>query len=220
MFAPSSRNRLTVHDRGRFAGDRLFDKIGRALCTAGCVPRKEFYEAWEVARRVRRVCRGGRVVDVGGGHGLLAHLMLLLDETSPGAIVVDPAIPPSAATVTAALTSAWPRLEGRVTFVAADLDAVPLQPTDVVVSCHACGALTDRVLTAAATARATVAVLPCCHDFETCDRGSLGGWIDGALAIDVLRAVRLEQRGYRVWTQTIPDAVTPKNRLLIGALVR
>ncbi|MCC6992007.1 MAG: hypothetical protein IT181_23590, partial [Acidobacteria bacterium] len=30
------------------------------------------------------------------------------------------------------------------------------------------------------------------------------------------RALRLDARGYRVWTQTIPDAITPKNRLLIG----
>jgi hypothetical protein len=29
--------------------------------------------------------------------------------------------------------------------------------------------------------------------------------------------VWLEQRGYRVWTQSIPVAVTPKNRLLLGA---
>jgi hypothetical protein len=39
------------------------------------------------------------------------------------------------------------------------------------------------------------------------------------LAIDVLRAVRLEQQGYRIWTQTIPADITPKNRLLLGAPV-
>jgi hypothetical protein len=32
-----------------------------------------------------------------------------------------------------------------------------------------------------------------------------------------MRAVRLEQQGYRIWTQSIPATVTPKNRLLIGA---
>ena len=37
-----------------------------------------------------------------------------------------------------------------------------------------------------------------------------------SLAVDVIRAVRLEQRGYRVWTQTMPAAITPKNRLLLG----
>jgi hypothetical protein len=36
------------------------------------------------------------------------------------------------------------------------------------------------------------------------------------LAIDVHRALHLESRGYRVWTQHIPEDITPKNRLLIG----
>ena len=77
-FSHASKGRLTSHDAGRFAGQSLFDKLGRAVCEAGCLPRKELYEAWEVARRVRRLFRGGRVVDVAGGHGLLAQVMLLL----------------------------------------------------------------------------------------------------------------------------------------------
>jgi hypothetical protein len=59
-------------------------------------------------------------------------------------------------------------------------------------------------------------VLPCCHDEATCDAGPLDGWFDLAQAVDAMRAVRLEQRGYRVWTRMIPDEVTPKNRLLIA----
>jgi hypothetical protein len=85
-----------------------------------------------------------------------------------------------------------------------------------VVSCHACGALTDLVLTRASAARARVAVLPCCHDFATCDAGPLTGWVERSAAIDIMRAVNLQRAGYRVWTQTIPDRITPKNRLLMG----
>jgi hypothetical protein len=195
----------------------LFDRLGRAVCLAGCLPRKELYEAWEVARRSRRLFRGGRVVDMGGGHGLLAHAMLLLDDSSPSAIVVDAALPASAPTLGDALVNAWPRLAGRVTLLQAPVDDVPLDIDDVVVSSHACGALTDRVLARAVTARVRVAVLPCCHDVETCDAGPLAGWMDRALAIDTMRAVRLEQQGYRVWTQAIPREITPKNRLLLGA---
>ncbi|MGC4080896.1 MAG: hypothetical protein QM736_01940 [Vicinamibacterales bacterium] len=84
---------------------------------------------------------------------------------------------------------------------------------------HACGALTDAVLHRASAARARVAVLPCCHDLESCDTGALTGWLEPTLAIDVRRATTLEQRGYRVWTQTIPSRITPKNRLLLGAPV-
>jgi Methyltransferase domain len=215
-FAPSSKDRLTEYDLGRFEGPTLFDRLARAVCRARCLPRKELYEAWEVARRTRRLFRGGRIVDLGAGHGLLAHAMLLLDATSPEALAVDPALPESAARVHTSLTAEWPRLIGRVSFVRQTLDAAVIESGDVVVSSHACGALTDRVLDKALAARARVAVLPCCHDADTCATGRLTGWMDTALAIDVGRATRLEREGYLVWTQAIPAAITPKNRLLLG----
>jgi hypothetical protein len=219
-FSPGASGRLTAHDLPRFTGDTLFDHIGRVVCAVGLLPRKELFEAWEVARRVRRWCRGGRVIDAAGGHGLLAHLMLLLDDSSPDAVVVDPAPPPSSDALHRAFVAEWPRLQGRVAFVADDLAAVPLIATDVVVSIHACGALTDVILEAAAAASAAVAVLPCCHDLSKCDAGPLAGWLDGPTAIDVVRAMRLEARGYRVRTQTIPGVITPKNRLLIALPAR
>src|SRR4029079_14523518 len=102
-FSPASRNRLTEYDLGRFSRPTLFDCLGRAVCKAGCLPRKKLFEAWETARRVRRIFRGGRVVDLWGGPGLLAQILLVLDDSSPGAIVVDTAIPPSAAALTRAI---------------------------------------------------------------------------------------------------------------------
>ncbi|MEO8481003.1 MAG: methyltransferase [Acidobacteriota bacterium] len=216
-FSPGSRGRLTHHDLGRFTSDGLFDRLARAVCRAGCLPRKELYEAWEVARRTRRLFRGGRVVDVGGGHGLLAHLMLILDDTSPDAVVVDAAVPLSHHRLQDALLAVWPRLHGRVVFTGQRLDHVVITATDVVVSSHACGVLTDDVLARAADAGARVAVLPCCHDLDVADDGGLTGWMDGPAAVDAVRAVVLRARGYRVWTQTIPVAITPKNRLLIGS---
>ena len=217
MFSPSSRGRLTDRDLDRFSGSTLFDRLARAVCHAGCLPRKELYEAWEVARRVRRLFRGGRIVDLGGGHGLLAQALLVLDDSSPGAIVVDRTLPPSAAKLHEVLVQDWPRLEGSVELVPAGLDQVEIRGTDLVVSCHACGSLTDVVLDRAVSARARVAVLPCCHHLRTGDTGGLSGWVDCATAIDIVRAVRLTRHGYRIWTQTIPSEITPKNRLLIGA---
>jgi hypothetical protein len=216
-FSPSSRARLTDHDLPRFPGDTLFDRLARAVCHAGCLPRKELYEAWEVARRARRLFRGGRVVDLGAGHGVLAQVMLILDDSSPSALAVDKAVPASSARIHDALVSAWPRLAGRVSFLTSALDRVEILPGDVVVSSHACGALTDVVLDRAISAGARVAVLPCCHDAAASDAGPLTGWVDASLAIDIRRAQRLEQRGYRVWTQAIPPEVTPKNRLLLAA---
>lgn len=216
-FSHGSKERLTAHDLGRFPGETLFDGIGRAVCRAGCLPRKELYEAWEVARRARRLFRGGRVVDLGAGHGLLGQILLILDDTSPNVVAVDTHLPPSCAKLHETLVQSWPRLAGRVAFERQPLDAIALHQDDLVVSSHACGALTDVVIARAVAARARVAVLPCCHDLAANDAGALSGWLDGPLAIDVMRAIRLEQQGYTVWTQTIPAEVTPKNRLLLGA---
>ncbi|MDP2054289.1 MAG: methyltransferase [Acidobacteriota bacterium] len=232
-FSPASKQRLTDRDLDRFPGETLFDGIARAVCHAGCLPRKELYEAWEVARRARRLFRGGRVVDLGAGHALLGQILLLLDDTSPNVVAVDTHLPSSCAKLHEVLVQSWPRLAGRVAFEMQPLDAIELHQDDLVVSSHACGALTDVVLARAVAARARVAVLPCCHHvvvgggnpFLSAEARSakveglpdLSGWLDGPLAIDVMRAVRLEREGYRVWTQTIPADVTPKNRLMLAS---
>ncbi len=212
----ASRNRLTDKLIPQFPGDSLFERIARTVCRAGCLPRKELYEAWETARRVRRRFRGGRIVDLACGHGLLAQILLLLDDSSPLALAVDRRLPESAAKLHAVLTEEWPRLANRVQWLEDDLETVQLQPGDLVVSAHACGALTDLILERAASARARVAVLPCCHDLKQGDLGGLQGWLDGPLAMDATRAARLRERGYRIFTQAIPDDITPKNRLLLG----
>lgn len=132
-------------------------------------------------------------------------------------MAVDEVVPPSAATLHRALVDRWPRLAGRIEFLESPLDSVVIRPTDIVMSIHACGPLTDVILERAIAARARLAVLPCCHDGDRSDSGGLSGWMNDALAIDVMRARRLASAGYRIWTQVIPGEITPKNRLLIGA---
>ena len=218
-FDLSSRSRLTAKSAIHFTGDTLFDRIGRVVCAAEVLPRKELFESWEMARRVRRHFRGGRIIDLAAGHGLLAQLLLLLDDNSPRAIAVDRRRTDSAMPLWGALAQAWPRLAGRSEYIEARLDRplpFPLAPGDLVVSAHACGVLTDHTLDLALGARARVAVLPCCQSIGRQDAGNLIGWMDAALAIDVMRAGRLRAAGYKVRTLAIPASITPKNRLLLG----
>jgi len=215
-FDPSSRAILNHRHVARFEGETLFARLGRTVCAAECLPRKELYEAWEVARRVRRRFRGGDVIDLAAGHGLLAWVLLLLDDTSGRAVCVDPSRPPSAAKLGRVLTERWPRLAGRVTYEESPIEEVAVGSDDLLVSVHACGALTDRVLDRAIDARCRVAVLPCCHDLERCDTGGLEGWMDGPLAVDAVRAARVRAAGFRVFAQRIPRRITPMNRLLLA----
>ena len=216
-FDPGSRSLLTRRDLGRFPGESLFDRVARAVCGAGCLPRKELYESWEVARRVRRRVRGHRVVELAAGHALVAHLLLLLDDSSATALAVDAKPVPSAARLQEALVLRWPRLAGRVERRLGDLSTVPLSADDLVVSVHACGALSDVVIGRAIGARAHLALLPCCHDARSCDTGGLSGFLPVALAVDATRVARLRAAGYDVVTQTIPEEITPHNRLILGA---
>lgn len=214
-WSRASRERLSTHDLHRFTGDSLFDAVARVLCQANCLPRKELYESWEVARRVLRRHKGGRVLDLAGGHGLVAWLMTLLDRRTPAAVCVDRRLPDSAARLTVAFGERWPGVAARVSYLQADLDAVAVEADDRVLGIHACGALTDRVLDLAVAARARVAVLPCCHP-HALDDGGLSGWMPTDLAIDATRAARVRAAGYTVHTATIPADITPKNRLLLG----
>ena len=213
----SSKNRLTAPTAQLFASDSLFDRVARVMCQAGVLPRKELFESWEVARRARRRLRGTRVVDLCAGHGLVPYLMLLLDPRLETAVSVDIRQPKSAAIIAAAMCSAWPELANRVRFEEASLDQIELFPTDVVVSVHACGALTDRVLALATEAKAPLAVLPCCQARGEPLAAMLEGWLDAQFALDVARVARLASAGYRVWTQRIDPEITDKNRLLLAA---
>ncbi len=213
----SSKNRLTPGQADLFGTDTLFDKIARAVCSVGTLPRKELYEAWEMAKRVRRFFRGGRVVDLACGHGLLAHIMLILDQSSPKALAVDKKIPANARKLSEALIESWPALKDRIQYKQIAIEGVRTRPDDVVVSAHACGSLTDLVLGKAIEQKARVAVLPCCHNLKKSATGSLEGWMEKTLAVDVKRALRLEAAGYKIRTQKIPNDITPKNRLLMGS---
>lgn len=213
---PHARKRLTIGAARNFRGDTLFDRLARVVCQAECLPRKELYESWEVARRVQRRMKGGRVVDLACGHGLLGAILLILDPTRTAAVGVDRRLPLSASRLRTVLEAAWPFLASRWQLVEDELSMLPLGPDDVVVSAHACGPLTDLVLQRSVQANARVAVLPCCHRVGRGDLGGLAGWLEPAVAMDVTRAAWLRARGYAVHTQTIPEAITPQNRLLFG----
>jgi len=215
----SSKNRLTPQQQSLFPGNNLFDKIARAVCRAGTLPRKELYETWEMAKRVRRRYRGGRILDLACGHGLLAHILLILDDSSTTAIAVDRKIPLNTANLSNTLITSWPRLKDRIIYKEVPLQEITILPDDIVVSAHACGSLTDLIIDKATKQHARVAVLPCCHDLQESSTGGLEGWMDKTLAVDTVRAMKLKAKGYQIVTQKIPNDITPKNRLLMGEYI-
>jgi hypothetical protein len=212
----STKSRLTEKQIAVFPGNTLFDKIARTVCRAGTLPGKELFEAWEVARRIRRKYRGGKVVDLACGHGLLAHIMLILDDSSEEALAVDLDFTENTRKLSQIIIDRWPRLKHRINYMSCRVEDIGLNPGDTAVSVHACGLLTDKIIASVVSAGSRLAILPCCHDTKKSDLGGLGGWLDGPLAIDVTRAALLKAKGYTVMTRTIPEEITPKNRLLMA----
>jgi hypothetical protein len=215
-LARSSRATLGPTAAAVITGESLLARVARTLCEADCLPRKELFEAWEVARRVRRRWRGGPVVELAAGHGLLSAILILLDDTTPHALCVDPREPLSHRRVMEVLEARWPRLAGRVRYQRARLEEVALPPEALLISVHACGVLTDRVLDKAVEARCRVAVLPCCHAMDRCDSSGMEAWMDGPMAVDATRVARLRAAGFAVRCATIPAEITPCNRLIMG----
>lgn len=211
-----TQRRLRPGDAARFSGEGLYDAVGRQIAAADCLAEKELRESWEVARKVLRRHRGGRVLDLAGGHGLVGFLMLLQDRRTPSVRVVDRRIPAYVPRLRDALAERWPALVERWEHVQGDVAAVRTEPGDRVLGVHACGALTDRVLDVALAGRCRVAVLPCCHSEAKQDAGGLTGWLPHDLAVDTLRAARLRAGDFKVHTTTVDPQITPKNRLLIG----
>lgn len=96
------------------------------------LPRKELFEAWEVATIVHsRFPTTSRVADLAAGHGLVAWLLLLLAGESGiqrTAVCVDRRMPASAETLNTAFVGRWPSLKANFHYVEGTLDAVVSHP--------------------------------------------------------------------------------------------
>ena len=229
-----SRTKLRPRDVPSFADAEppLFSEVAQAVCTAGVLPRKELYEAWEVATRIDAAFENHtRVADLAAGHGLLAWMLLLLARQRglPRTVVcVDVRMPASVDALSAALTDRWPELGDGSCFhyVEGGINEVVAGPETLLTAVHACGPLSDLVLERAAAANAAAAVVPCCHSLRKQPIPDLPGLTREALvaaadlvgpsaAIDAFRAEVLRARGYYVELAHIPVEISPYNRLLL-----
>ncbi|KAL3912999.1 MAG: hypothetical protein SGARI_000875 [Bacillariaceae sp.] len=106
-----------------------------------------------------------------------------------------------------------------------DGDSKISSETNIVISTHACGSLTDDVLrfaaeTATATeisAAASIAVMPCCYTGT--DKGtpySIRRALGVSMAADIKRSYFLQNLGYHVDFCTIPREITPMNRIIVA----
>lgn len=88
----------------------------------------------------------------------------------------------------------------------------------IVISTHACGSLTDKVLKYAMDIKASsIAVMPCCYTGT--DSGVPYGirrMLGVSLSADVQRSFYLAEYDYHVDFAAIPRAITPMNRIIVA----
>jgi hypothetical protein len=156
------------------------------------------------------------VVDVAGGHGLLAHMMLLLDGSSSTAVVRrSRECRPAGGSTKLRERGRESPTESRS--CPGEFNEFELTGTDVIVSVHACRRADDEILDRAVAAVRRVAVLPSCHDLND-ETGTRSRGLARRTARDGRRgAVATRLGAIRVWTQTISEEITPKNRLLLAS---
>ena len=125
-FRVGSRSKLTPRDAPHFASlPPLLGEVADAVSSAACLPRKELFEAWEVATRIDAAFpSASRVADLAAGHGLLSWMLLLLARSrghARTAVCVDATMPPSSEALATCFLDAWPELEPSWDYVEAPL---------------------------------------------------------------------------------------------------
>eukprot|EP00798_Chlamydomonas_sp_ICE-L_P004281 gene4281-14393_t len=217
-----------------FPNETLERRLYNALrYTATCSPTsKEFHESYAFAVAVRNHygIRGFDVVlDVCGGHGALAAMLLTMVPTCRLGVVIDPA---ECVVGERGVREAWhsfytgkelryrrvPLQEALAEEIeqCVSVQEIPVERI-LVVACHACQYLTDEVLTISETAGVNVCVMPCCQKDST--GGSFKNFaksagVDFGLALDLHTAGRM-QRSYDVKMKLLTKACTPQNRLIL-----
>ncbi len=216
---------VDAHSRARgirdleqvFPGDSLEHKLARALLAERAVPWKEVLESFELFMRVRKRIRQPVVADLCAGHGLTGVLFAAYDRVVEEVVLVDRRRTDSFDTVLRCVGEVAPWVPAKVRYVEGDLGSVELPQGSGVIGVHACGSATDAVMDVALKVRGPVGLLPCCHAHAGCAApDALKRHLGVAMATDVHRTYRLEEAGYRVRWTAIPEAITPKNRVILA----
>mmetsp|Transcript_25555 Transcript_25555/g.60437 ORF Transcript_25555/g.60437 Transcript_25555/m.60437 type:complete len:554 (-) Transcript_25555:1142-2803(-) len=254
-------NGVGIEDFQRFSHDHghvksRMNELGLMACRTGVVPRKEFLETFAAAVYINeKFPHITRFADVAAGHGLLSWFLLVLsDDINAGrspltmkkkeqkkkkstAICIDRRMPGSAEKIADVMLEMYPHLKSRWCYVEADLAAIETHPTTLLVSVHACGSLSDRIIEMAIDGNAPLALVPCCHtikakkgyqphplikmdvsDVESVAR-TLMKENNGVTLGDVVDQVRhdtLLKAGYDVEECMLPEKFTKQNRLILG----
>ncbi len=202
-----------------FQSDRLGDKLVRILALEKVLPVKEILESCEFFERIRKDLRSESVIDLCCGHGLVGLLFAIFERGTKQVVLIDSIESPSHRLLLKQVALIAPWIQDKVQFRKGTIDS--FEPSAAapssIVSSHACGLLTDQCLETAIAIKGNVAVMPCCYPKSKGQASkALQFALGHELALDIDRTYRLEQSNYSVRWTSIPNPITPMNRVLVG----
>ena len=237
----------------------LFNKLSIVACQTGVVPRKELLETYAAALLIHTKFspRIRRYADVAAGHGLLSWFLLVLDHeydamdgkssnstssssssrSSSSAICIDRRMPRSADIIAKAMLEEYPYLKDKWCYVEADLNSIETHPSTLLVSVHACGSLSDKIIEMAIDGQAPIALVPCCHTIKEkkgyqphpltqMNATEVESLVERLMAenehktlgdiVDQIRCMTLEKAAYDIEKNRLPELFTKRNRLILA----
>lgn len=215
--------------------DGVFEDFSHIVCETRCIPRKELYETWATALYIDYAFpmsrEYNRFADIACGHGLLSFALMFLNENR-SVVCIDKRMPKSATMIKDLFQEKSKLIDvSNWDYVESGLDAVEPQTTQetsqktILCGVHACGLLTDQIISLAVKSNAPVVLLPCCHTrkslYDETEKDHLQkeqseNKLDIPKFIDMKRVERLKAAGYEVHQSEIPKEFTPKNKIIIG----
>lgn len=194
-------------------------RVLEALATERCIRVKEVCESFEVYACVHKRLKSHKVIDLCCGHGLTGLLFAIFNPEIKEVILLDHQKSESAIATQRCLEKAFPEIVGRVHWVTCSLknSSTQVKAHADLIAVHACGVRTDQCIALAVEHNRPLVVVPCCYtgtgqDTPAALRTSLGVEI----AADIGRTYRLEASNFVVEWDSIPEAISPMNRVIIA----
>ena len=160
----SNRSKVDRRAKLHFAGDTLQEKLVRALAEDRAISIKEMAESFEFFAATRKHMHVTRLADVCAGHGLTGILFAAFERRIESVQLIDQKQPDLHRRIWDATRRVAPWIEDKVVYIERNLKRVgEVEPGYGVIAVHACGALTDRAISAALGSGERLAALPCCH---------------------------------------------------------
>jgi len=226
-FPQFDQPELSKHARSRqrfgdllgslFPASHFKERVAKALVEQRAVNLKELLESFEFHHRVRRRVRAPIVADLFCGHGLTGLIFAMAEKSVERVILVDKRRPPSFTKMHDIICELAPWVRDKVEYREQLVEAANLPAGTTVLAVHACGPRTDLAIETAAKCKGALALMPCCY--RSAARPGPRVLLEALgteRAIDVDRTYRIERLGLQVDWASIPAAVTPMNRVLIG----